>query len=190
MGSPGAAAEQELERFRAYLRLLARLHLHPALRAKMDPSDVVQQTFLQAWQATGAFAGRDDPEIAAWLRRALLRNLAHAVRDFRRDKRDISRERSLDAASQASSAHLAQCLACEDDPSPSGLAQLNEDALRLAGALESLPEAQREAIILHHWHGWTSEEIGAELGRSAAAAAGLLKRGLRQLRTLLQDSAP
>jgi RNA polymerase sigma-70 factor (ECF subfamily) len=52
----------------------------------------------------------------------------------------------------------------------------------VAEALEQLPEAQREALVLQHWQGWTLAQIGAHLGRSPEAVAGLLKRGLKQLR--------
>jgi RNA polymerase sigma-70 factor (ECF subfamily) len=179
---------QHLEQFRAYLRLVARLHFHPALRAKLDPSDVVQQTLLQAYQALENFRGRSDAELAAWLRQALARNLMHALRDFRRDRRNIDRERSLDAALDASSAHLEQFLAASDTASPSEHAQFNEEALQLAEALEKLPEAQREALVLRHWHGWSLAEIGAHLGRTPAAVASLIKRGVQGLRLHLDPA--
>jgi RNA polymerase sigma-70 factor (ECF subfamily) len=178
-----------LERFRAYLGLLARLHLDRRLQGKLDPSDVVQQTFLQAYRALDQFRGHGDAELTAWLRQILARNLAHAARDLGRDKRDVARERSLEAALQASSAQLEAWLAA-DHSSPSQRADRNEQMLRLADALAELPEAQREAVLLHYWQGLSATEIGAQLGRTPAAVAGLLKRGLKQLRLRMNPAEP
>jgi RNA polymerase sigma-70 factor (ECF subfamily) len=174
-------APEDLERYRDYLRLPARFQLDPRLRARLDASDVVQQTFLQAHQALADFRGGTEAELAAWLRQILARNLAHAARDHGRGRRDVARERSLEADLAASSARLEGWLAAEQ-PSPSQQAERNEQLLRLARVLGGLPEAQREALVLHYWQGWTTVEIGRHLGRSAAAVAGLLKRGLKELR--------
>jgi RNA polymerase sigma-70 factor (ECF subfamily) len=180
-------AGRRLESFRAYLRLLARLHLAPQLRGKLDPSDLVQQTLLQAYQALGQFRGHSEAEWAAWLRQILARTLAQALRDFGRAKRDLAREQSLQAALDASSARLEAWLAA-DQSSPSQRAERAEQALRLAEALEQLPEAQREALVLQHWQGLSLAEIGGHLGRSPEAVAGLIKRGLKQLRHLMRES--
>jgi RNA polymerase sigma-70 factor, ECF subfamily len=175
-----------LEQFRSYLHLLAKLHLDPRLRSKLDASDIVQQTLLQAHQARDQFRGRGDGERAAWLRQILARNLAHAVRDFGRDKRDVAREQSLEAVLDASSARLEAWLAGEQS-SPSQQAQRNEQVVRVAEALDRLPEAQREAVVLHYFHGCLVADVGRQLGRSTEAVAGLLHRGLKSLREHLRE---
>ncbi len=179
---------QPLEQFRAYLHLLARQRLDGRLRTKLDASDVVQQTLLQAHQALAQFRGRTAAEQAAWLRQILAHNLAHAARDLGRAKRDAARERSLQAELDQSSARLEAWLAAEQS-SPSQQAVHNERLLRLADALEALPEPQREALILHYWQGCSLPDIGRELGRSPAAVAGLVHRGLKKLRALLREEA-
>jgi RNA polymerase sigma-70 factor, ECF subfamily len=176
-------AADRLERFRSYLRLLARFQLDPRLRPRLDASDLAQQTLIQANAAFAQFSG-GDVELAAWLRQILARNLAHALRDHGRDRRDVGRERPLEAILAESSARL-ECWLAAGDPTPGEQAVRNEQALRLAEALGQLPEAQHEALVLEYWHGWSLEEIGRRLGRSRAAVAGLIKRGMKQLRTLL-----
>ena len=186
MQPPGEAHAARLERYRAYLRLLARLQLGPRLQVRVDASDLAQQTLVQAYQALGQFRGVTDAELGAWLRQILARNLAHAARDLGRAKRDVARERSLEAALDESSARLGDWLAAEQS-SPSQRADRNEQVVRLAEALAQLPEAQREALVQHYWQDRPLADIGRDLGRSPAAVAGLLHRGLKQLRTLLQE---
>lgn len=176
----------ELERYRHYLGLVARVQVDPRLQHKIDVSGVVQQTLLEAYQAGAQPQG---PELrVAWLRRILANNLADELRKLRTTKRDVQRERSLEAAVEASSARIEAWLVA-DQSSPSAQMDKQEQALRLADALDSLPEAQREALVLQHWHGWTVSQIAAHLQRTPAAVAGLLKRGLQQLRQLLRELA-
>src|SRR5712692_2106916 len=98
MGHEAEAQGLALERFRHYLLLLARLHLGDRLQAKFDPSDVVQQTLLEAHRKQAQFRGKSEPEMAAWLRQMLACTIADALRAFGRAKRDAAQERSLEAA--------------------------------------------------------------------------------------------
>jgi RNA polymerase sigma-70 factor (ECF subfamily) len=177
-----------LEKFRDYLRLLARVQLDPRLRGKLDPSDVVQQTLLEAYQKRDQFRGSTEGEWLAWLRQALAHNLADALRAFGQAKRDVGREQALGAAVEASSRRLAAFLAAEQS-SPSQRAERHERAVLLASALAALPEANREALVLHYCEEWPLSEIAKHLGRTPAAVAGLLKRGLKQLRQRLSALA-
>jgi RNA polymerase sigma-70 factor (ECF subfamily) len=186
MSPAGDMPRGDLDRFRSYLLLLARVRLDPRLRGKLDASDVVQQTLLEAHQGLARFRGRDVAEQAAWLRQILARNLANAARDLGRAKRDVRRERSFEAALDESSARLEGWLAANQS-SPSQQAQRHERAVHLAEALETLPEAQREAVVLRHWHGWSLTDIGRQLECTTAAVTGLLHRGLKNLRKQLHE---
>jgi RNA polymerase sigma-70 factor (ECF subfamily) len=181
------AQEPLLERHREYLYLLARLHLNPRLRGKLDPSDVVQQTLLKAHENRGQFRGQGEAEVAEWLRRILLNTLTDAVRAFGGAKRDLALEQSLEAVLAESSARLAALLRPEPS-SPSARAIRKEEFARLAEALAQLPDDQRTAVELHHLQDWSVLEIGEYLGRSEAAVAGLLRRGLNKLRKLLHET--
>jgi len=186
MDNQAESSGNVLGRFREYLLLLARLHLGDQVWAKFDASDVVQQTLLEAYRKRAQFRGQSEAEMAAWLRQMLACNLADAIRALARAKRDVARERSLEADLEASSARLAGWLAAEQS-TPSQRAQRHEEVLRLAEALATLPEAQREALVLRHCQGQSLPAISRRLGRSPAAVAGLLKRGLRELRAQLGE---
>src|SRR5262245_30707401 len=162
---------QDLEGYRNYLRVLARAGLDPRLQSKLDPSDVVQQTLLEANRDRAAFRGQGPEALRAWLRQILTRNLANALRDFRRARRDVGREQALDAWVAESSARVEAWLAAEGS-SPSAGVQRQEEAARLAAALEKLPEAQREVVALRHLHGWSLCDIARHLGRTRPAVAG------------------
>jgi RNA polymerase sigma-70 factor (ECF subfamily) len=183
--SDAAPDDRDLEACRDYLRLLARAGLDPRLQAKLDPSDIVQQTLLEAHRDRTCFRGKTPEELRAWLRQVLARNLANALRDFRRAKRDVAREQALDALAAQSSARVQAWLAAEGS-SPSAGLRRQEEAARLAAALGELPPAQREAVVLRHLHGWSLHDIARHVGKSTTAVAGLIHRGLNRLRERLE----
>ena len=188
MEPPIEAPAPDLEQFREYLRLLARLHLDPRLRGKLDPSGVVQQTLLEAHQALDQLRGRAEAEVLAWLRKALAHNLADEVRRLTADKRAAIREESLQAALEQSSARLGAWLAAEQS-SPSRLAERQEQSVRLAAALARLPDKQRQAVELRHLQGLSLAEVAAEMDTTKTAVVGLLHRGVEKLRGLLKTTS-
>jgi RNA polymerase sigma-70 factor (ECF subfamily) len=185
MSHPAATEARDLEPFREYLRLLAWAQLDVRLRGKLDASDIVQQTLLEAHAEREQFRGASDAELAAWLRQMLARNLLDAHRQFRRQRRDVGREQQLDDGLHDSTMRAEAWLAAEQS-TPSQHLSREEDALRLAHAIGRLPEAQREAVVLRHLQGLSLAEISAQMGRSAPAVAGMLQRALKALREMLE----
>jgi RNA polymerase sigma-70 factor, ECF subfamily len=177
---------RSLEQYRDYLLLLTRQQFDPRLRGKLDPADLVQQTLLKAYGAWGQFRGREEAEVAAWLRRILANTLTDALRQFSADARNLDRERSLEAALTESSARIEAWLAGEQS-TPSQQAMHNEQLQRLASALTQLPEEQRTAVELKHLQGLPVAVVGERMGRSRASVVGLLFRGLKKLRELLAE---
>ena len=177
----------DLERFRSYLDLLARLEIAPRLRDKVDLSGVVQQTLLEAHQGLLEHppSKRTSAAVAGWLRSILSHNLADVLRKLTASKRDFRREWSLESAIDQSASRVEQFLAA-DKSSPSGQAIRHEELLKMAEALAELPDGQRRAIELHHLQGRPLTEIARELGTTKSAVAGLLHRGLKSLRKRLE----
>jgi RNA polymerase sigma-70 factor (ECF subfamily) len=98
----------------------------------------------------------------------------------------VGRERSLEAELAESSSRLEAWLAAAQS-SPSQQAMRQEEMLHLADAVTALPQAQREALLLHYWQGLPLVEVAVQMGRSPASVAGLLQRGLKALRGLLTE---
>jgi RNA polymerase sigma-70 factor (ECF subfamily) len=179
------AEERPLDDYREYLRLLARLHLNPRMRKVLESSDLVQDTLMKAHERRAQLRGHSDAEIAGWLRTILANTLADAVRKYTRQQGN--QHVSLEAAVERSSARLEAWLAAEA-PTPREQALKNEELLRLADALGALPDDQRAALELHHLQGCSVPAICQVMGKSNAAVAGLLRRGLKKLRELLAEN--
>lgn len=170
-----------LEAFRSYLRLLANLQMDKRLQGKLDASDIVQQTMMQAYKARDQFRGENDKQRAAWLRQILARNLMHARRDMTRDKRDVRREQAMQAAIDQTSMRLEGLLAANES-SPSMKVQRGEQILDIAKAIERLPEAQREALLMHYLEQKSLADIAEHLDKTRGSVAGLVRRALAALR--------
>jgi RNA polymerase sigma-70 factor (ECF subfamily) len=174
-----------LEAQRAALHRLAERQLVGRIAVRVDASDIIQQTFLEAHRSFQQFAGANARELAAWLQRIMDHKVAGAIRDHALlQKRNVRRDRSMDD-SHGGMASLKQQLDAGLS-SPSQKAIRGEEAQRLAQALTVLPDDQREAVRLRHLEGWALADIARHLGRSSAATAGLIKRGMQVLRRQLR----
>ena len=171
-----------LEAYRSYLRLLARLEIGRRLQAKIDASDVVQETFLQAHRAFGDFRGTTEAEVLQWLRKILATRLSNLIRHYTRTgQRNVKLERSLDTDLDRSSRALRHVLA-DSQTSPSQRVARRERAVLLADAVEKLPEDYRDVIVLRHLRGLTFPEVAQSMDRTEGSVKKLWARALTRLR--------
>lgn len=177
--------DRRVEAYREYLLLLARLQLGSRLKAKLDASDIVQQTILQAHASHTQFRGSSEAEWLSWLRVILANTLAGIGRHFETGARDLNRERSLEAELEQSSSRLESFLIA-DQTSPSQGVVRAEELMGLARAICQLPEDQRCVVELHHLKGLPVAQVATQIGKTRPAVVGLLFRGLKKLRELLQ----
>ncbi len=181
----GAALGQLLELYRNYLRVLAAAHTGAALRPQVDPSDMVQETFLEAWRDFTNFFGATEQELLAWLRKILARNLMDQAKRFGAQGRDVRRQKSLEALLDRSSTSLQKALAAGIS-SPSARAMRRESSVLLADVLARLPEDHRQVIILRNLQHLKFEEVARRMGRSVGAARVLWTRALARVRQLME----
>jgi RNA polymerase sigma-70 factor (ECF subfamily) len=179
-----------LELYRDYLGVLARARLGARLRGVVNPSDLVQQTFLEACRDFGRFQGTTGAQWRAWLRRILAHNLAALVeRHVRARKRDVRRQVSLEqlAAARGDSATGVGPAPASPVSSPSAQARQHEAAAVLADRLTRLPGPYRDVLRLRNLEGLAFEEVARRMGRTPGAARVLWVRALDRLRLLLKE---
>jgi RNA polymerase sigma-70 factor, ECF subfamily len=176
-----------LELYRHYLDLLARLQIAERLRGKVDPADLVQDTFLEAHRHFNSFRGTSESEIVCWLRQILAGLIANLIRRyFGTKRRDVRLEQNLADRLMDTSRVLDNALMAQNS-TPSQGAVRREHAVLLADALAELPNDYREVLILHHLQGWTFPDVARHMDRSLNSVKHLWARALSQLRRSLRN---
>jgi RNA polymerase sigma-70 factor (ECF subfamily) len=176
------AFDQLFARHRPYLCRFVALSLDPKLRARLDPSDLVQEAHLEAVRRLPAYLAQSPMPFRLWLRQIAQDHLRNARRDHvETARRSVQREVPL----PDHSAHLLaqQLLASGSTPSQ----QLHQDELarRLRGALAQLPEVDREILLLRNCEELSYQEASYVLGIEPAAARKRHSRALLRLHQVL-----
>lgn len=186
----GGTAEQGklLSLYSNYLKIMAQSQLDRRIRRRVSPSDLVQETLLEAHRDFSDFRGVTQGEFVGWLRRILVHNLIRATeKHLQADKRDVRREvyiHQLNASIEHSSSRFEHVLVAPLE-SPSSELGRHERMRMLADAIAELPAEHRQVIILRHIEGLPFSEIAEQLERSSGACRMLWLRGMDQLREKL-----
>ncbi|MBW3540836.1 MAG: sigma-70 family RNA polymerase sigma factor [Planctomycetes bacterium] len=166
-----------------YLLMIAHRELPGELRGKLDASDLVQETFLEARRKFGEFRGASEREWRGWLRQILVNELGAAIRQYQTGKRRRTLEISLSKA-DSDDAHSEPVL---DEETPSHVMSATERAAAVQQALAALPESYRKVIELRHSQKLSFREIGDQIRCSDEAARKLWTRAIQQLRQALKE---
>jgi len=174
-GSP-AAMGQLLQHYREYLFRIAREELDSNLAPKVAQSDLVQDTCLQAARDFVGFVGDSEWELRVWLRQILLNNLRDAEKHYRvAAKRAVHREVSLQDHSDIANNLKA------GEQTPSAVIVSGENRSAIIEVIRGLPADYRLAVELRSLEGRSFEEVGAALGRTAAAARKVWSRAVLKM---------
>jgi RNA polymerase sigma-70 factor (ECF subfamily) len=183
----GATLGRLLELYRRYLALLARVQIGQRLQGKVDASDLVQETFLEAHRNFAQFRGTSEGELVRWLRQILATNLADLLRRYLGTQgRDVRLEREIEAAFDRSSVLLDRGLIAPQ-PSPSQQAVRREQAVLLADALDQLPDDYRDVLVLRHLEGLSFPDVARRMGKTLDSVEKLWMRGLARLRQVVGE---
>jgi RNA polymerase sigma-70 factor, ECF subfamily len=176
-----------LEWHRPRLRLMVRLRLDRRLQTRVDPSDVLQEAFLEASSRLDEFVRNPAVPFYHWLRSITAQQLMaayrrHCATQGRDVRREISPRLGLLPAtdSAAIAAHFVAC-----STSPSGVAMQAELKDQLEKALNELEGVDREIIVLRHFEGLTNGEAAQVLDLKPSAACNRYIRALERLRQTL-----
>lgn len=180
-GGEAAALDRLFQICRNYVLVLARTQVEGWLRAKVDPSDLVQETLLEAYRGFSRFQGASEGEWLAWLRRILTHNAADFVRRYRQTgKREATRELPL---AQSSAWGVGE--PADPGESPSQQLLRKERELRVADALTQLSPDYQEVILLRNLQRLPFDEVAARMERSRPAVQMLWMRAIHQLQEVM-----
>jgi RNA polymerase sigma-70 factor, ECF subfamily len=184
----GTALGRLLARHRGALEVQARLQVGRRLRAKLDIDDLMQELSLEAHRDIRRFRGRSEGEFVCWLRKVFATILSNQVRRYLGTRRrDLRRERRMTVGRDDTSRSLIDRRLIAPQSSPSQQAARHERAELLAEALETLPEAYRQVIVLRNLEGLSFAEVAARMGRTEDSVKNIWLRALNRLRRMLGE---
>jgi RNA polymerase sigma-70 factor (ECF subfamily) len=181
-GDPRAVGEL-LALHRPALRAFVELHLDPAVRARVDASDVAQEALADLARRLPAFLERRPMPFHLWARKTAYERLLNARRGHRAARRDVAREAM---APDCSSVLLARSM-LTPGPTPSEVLVARETAERVAAAIETLAPADREVLLMRHAEDLPYDEIACLVGIDPASARKRYGRALMRLERALAE---
>ena len=173
-----------LARCHPQLRRWADARMDRAIKAKIDPDDVLQDVYLDVARQIDRFEDRGPGSFLNWVHAILNQRLVDTLRAAHCQARDADREVRLDGADADSHWNLLDELYA-DSGTPSRVARRQEALDALLSSLADLPEHRRRVIQLRFMEGLSVGEVAGRLGKSEDAVVALTRRAVAALRTAM-----
>jgi RNA polymerase sigma-70 factor (ECF subfamily) len=162
------AINRLLDRYHDRLLRIVRLRMSEWLRRKTDPEEIVNKTFVTAWTNLDRFEMRDHSSFLLWLDRIAQRKITDCVDYWRQQKRDESRNVSIDHVD--ADGERAGPEIVDHGPSPSSY-HIRAECKRIYDeCVAALPEDARNVVLLREYVGCSAEETAMRLGKPTAHA--------------------
>lgn len=183
----GELLARYFEEFRPRLEKIVAFRLDPSFRSRLDPADVVQESYFEIARRIREYAATQGLPLFIWIRQRVLQTMIDLQRAHLREKRSVHRESRLPEPqfNQSTSLSIARIL-MDDLPSPSQAAILVEEQQRLQSALDSMHEIDREVLAMRHFEQLTNSEVAEVLGLSPTAASNRYVRAAARLSEILK----
>lgn len=177
-----AAYEALFARVAERVLVYVRCRLGPQLRARVDPWDVLQETYLEAHRSLARFQGGGEGAFSAWLYRIAENRLRDLAGRWSTQKRQA-------AGGEVHATDVVSRLRAQETGPSTGCARQEENE-RLVQAIDQLEPQEREALLLRFFQGRTLEEIASALATSERSVRRLLGQAQVKLGGLLERGGP
>jgi RNA polymerase sigma-70 factor (ECF subfamily) len=180
------AVERLLAHHREPVRRMIGVRLDPAIRPRVDASDVVQEVLLEASRRLSDYLRSPTMPFHLWLRHIARDHLIDAHRRHRQaQRRTVDREHRIEFARTDSSSLAIVDQLLDPELTPATAAIREEIQGRFRSALDALPEDDREIVLMRHFEQLSNQDVASALGLTEAAASMRYLRAIRRLRALL-----
>jgi RNA polymerase sigma-70 factor, ECF subfamily len=184
-----AAVERLLTTHREPLRRMIGLRLDPALAARVDASDIVQDVLLEAHRRLQDYLRKPSMPFHLWLRHIAKDHIIDAHRHERlAQRRSVDREQALHAARPDESSLDWAAQFFDQELTPASAAIRQEMARKVQQAIQQLGDDDRDIILMRYVEQLPNQDVAAALGLSEAAASMRCLRAVRRLQALLLSS--
>lgn len=185
-----SARDQLFTRHRSQLRRMVGIRIDDRLAARVDPSDVVQEVLAEAARGLPEYLEKRPLPFYLWLRELAWRRLVYLRRrHVESQKRSVTREEAVRSTlSEDSACELAGRLVSRE-PSASQRLVREEQRVRMRAALDRLPDADREVLVLRYLEQLTIRQVASLFGTTKGAVRMRQLRAVERIRKLLDDGS-